>query len=55
MPTDYIRTLDGWRAIAIMSVILYHSNDIVIRGFSLGPIQAYGVAEFNCFLQSADS
>jgi peptidoglycan/LPS O-acetylase OafA/YrhL len=42
MPTDYIRTLDGWRAIAIMSVILYHSNDIVIRGFSLGPIQAYG-------------
>jgi peptidoglycan/LPS O-acetylase OafA/YrhL len=45
----YIPTLDGWRAIAICGVILFHASTVTIAGHSLRPLQdlgEYGVQLF---------
>ncbi len=38
----YIPTLDGWRAIAILAVVFYHSSAIYLGSISLRPIQEVG-------------
>ncbi len=40
--TGYIRTLDGWRTVAISAVMLYHAPAIVVAGRSLRPVQEFG-------------
>lgn len=38
----YIPTLDGWRAIAVAAVILYHAAPGTLLGHSLQPLQNWG-------------
>ena len=40
--TGYIRTLDGWRTIAVFAVILYHSRPITLGPLSLEKLQDFG-------------
>jgi peptidoglycan/LPS O-acetylase OafA/YrhL len=40
--SGYIKTLDGWRTIAVFSVILYHARPIIIGPFNFQKIQDFG-------------
>jgi peptidoglycan/LPS O-acetylase OafA/YrhL len=40
--SGYIKTLDGWRTIAVFSVIFYHARPITIGPFELKKLQAFG-------------
>jgi peptidoglycan/LPS O-acetylase OafA/YrhL len=40
--TGYIKTLDGWRTIAVGAVILYHAKGITIGNLDLSKLQSFG-------------
>lgn len=40
--TGYIPTLDGWRTVAVVGVILYHARILHIGRFSFAPVQNFG-------------
>lgn len=40
--TGYIKTLDGWRTIAVGAVILYHARGITIGGADFSKLQSFG-------------
>jgi peptidoglycan/LPS O-acetylase OafA/YrhL len=40
--TGYIKTLDGWRTIAVGAVILYHARGIKIGGVDFSKLQSFG-------------
>lgn len=40
--SGYISSLDGWRAVAILGVMIYHSGPFVVGGVSLFPVQMLG-------------
>ncbi len=47
--SGYIPTLDGWRAIAVTAVILFHAHRITLFGYSLLPVQNWGDRGVNLF------
>lgn len=53
-PKGYLPTLDGWRAIAIVMVIIAHGTGVLLRFFRLdpeagGPIPVYGAMGVDIF------
>jgi peptidoglycan/LPS O-acetylase OafA/YrhL len=40
--SGYIKTLDGWRTIAVGAVVLYHARGIVIGGADFSKLQSFG-------------
>lgn len=40
--SGYIKTLDGWRTIAVGAVILYHARAITIGGVDFSKLQSFG-------------